>query len=294
MCVTTDMIKQLREETGAGVLDCKKALEATDCDFDRAVARLREKGLAAAAKKADREANEGIVYAEVNAEGSLGALIEVNCETDFVARTQDFQALVKGLSRQVLAQPELDNVEALLQAPYIGNSEKTVQQALTDTIAKLGENMGIRHVARFVAGDNGLIDGYVHPGSRIGVLVEVGSENGLPDSDSLRVLAHDLALQVAAARPRYLTPADVPDDVLGARQNTYQAQAEAENKPEEIKARIIEGKLRKWYEEVCLLQQPFIKDDALTIEKLLANTSKELGVQVSIRRFARFELDISG
>lgn len=293
MSITTDMIRQLREATGAGVLDCKKALEATDGDVEQAIAYLREKGLAAAAKKADRVANEGLVVAEVNEAGTLGALVELNCETDFVARTEDFQALAGALLRQVLEQPALATLEALLAAPFIDDSGQTVQERITDTVAKLGENISARHVARFDAANGNLIEGYVHPGSRIGVLVEVEPGAGVSDQGALQELAHDLSLQIAAARPSFLAPEDVPAEELAAKTEFYQAELAAENKPADIKARIVEGKLSKWYKEVCLLKQPFVKDDSLTVEQLLQQKSKELGGRVSIRRFARFELGSS-
>ncbi|MBE7556549.1 MAG: elongation factor Ts [Anaerolineales bacterium] len=291
MAITTEDIKLLRESTGAGVLDCKKALQETGGDVDQAIEFLRKKGLAAASKKASREANEGLVSAYISPDGKTGVLVEVNCETDFVARTEDFQKFVAGVVQQVASRPELANVEALLAAPFIGDSSKTVAEKLTETIAKLGENMVIRRVARFDRAGDGLLDSYIHTGGRVGVLVEVAG--GSAADSKLAGLVHDLALQIAAASPRYVSQADVPAEAIEAEKDIYRAQLVEDKKPDNIKERIIEGKLKKWYEEIVLMEQPFVKDADLTITKLLEKHSKELGNEVKVRRFARFELGAS-
>ena len=288
MSITTEDIKLLRESTGAGVLDCKKALQETNGDIDAAIEYLRKKGLAAAAKKASREANEGEVSARVSDDHKIGVMVKVNCETDFVARTDEFKNFVATLVQQMLEQPELRNAEALLAAPYLGDSGKTVSQQLTELIAKLGENMIIRDAVRFDLAGNGMIDNYVHMGGRVAVLVEAGgSEAG---NRKFAEFVHDLALQIAAAAPRYVSPQDVPAEVIAAEKEIYRAQLAEDKKPDNIKERIIEGKLNKWHTEVTLLNQEFVKDSSLTISQLLANYSKELGADLTIRRFARFEL----
>ncbi|GIK38757.1 MAG: elongation factor Ts [Chloroflexota bacterium] len=291
MAITTEDIKLLRESTGAGILDCKKALQETGGDVDQAIEFLRKKGLAAASKKASREANEGLVSAHISPDGKTGVLVEVNCETDFVARTEDFQKFVAGVVQQVASRPELANLEALLAAPFIGDSSKTVAEKLTETIAKLGENMVIRRVARFDLAGGGLLDSYIHTGGRVGVLVEVAG--GSAADSKLAGLVHDLALQIAAASPRYVSQADVPAEAIEAEKVIYRAQLVEDKKPDNIKERIIEGKLKKWYEEIVLMEQPFVKDADLTITKLLERHSKELGNEVKVRRFARFELGAS-
>lgn len=291
MAITTEDIKLLRESTGAGILDCKKALQETGGDVDQAIEFLRKKGLAAASKKASREANEGLVSAHISPDGKTGVLVEVNCETDFVARTEDFQKFVAGVVQQVASRPELANLEALLAAPFIGDSSKTVAEKLTETIAKLGENMVIRRVARFDLASGGLLDSYIHTGGRVGVLVEVAG--GSAADSKLAGLVHDLALQIAAASPRYVSQADVPAEAIEAEKVIYRAQLVEDKKPDNIKERIIEGKLKKWYEEIVLMEQPFVKDADLTITKLLERHSKELGNEVKVRRFARFELGAS-
>lgn len=287
MSISTTDIKLLRESTGAGILDCKKALQETDGDIDKAIEVLRKKGLAAASKKASREANDGLISAQVSDDGQFAVMVEVNSETDFVARTEDFKNFVAALVRQVAEQPNLDNAEALLAAPYIDDSSKTVKDQLTETIAKLGENIIVRRVARFDLQGDGLIDSYIHIGERVGVLIEVaGSDSG---NSKFVDLVHDLALQIAAAAPRYITEDDVPADVVEAEKSIYQAQLVEDKKPDHIKERIVQGKLKKWFSEVVLLNQEFIKDSDITIAKLLQNYGKELGSPITIRRFARFE-----
>jgi elongation factor Ts len=288
--ITTADIKQLREITGAGILDCKKVLQETDGNIDQAVELLRKKGLAAAAKKSSREANDGLVAASVSDNGKTGVLVEVNCETDFVARTDDFKAFVESIVRQVMENDALDNVDALLAAPFIDNNSKTVSDHLTETIAKLGENIVIRGVARFELAGDGMLDSYIHIGGRVGVLVDV--VGGSAKNDAFADLVHDIALQIAAAAPQYLTEADIPEEAAEAERNIYRAQIAEDNKPDNIKERIIEGKLKKWYSQVTLLNQEFVKDPDLTIAQLLKQQSKSLGNDVTIRRFARFELGV--
>ncbi|MCB0208188.1 MAG: elongation factor Ts [Anaerolineae bacterium] len=290
MSVTTADIKHLREITGAGILDCKKVLQETDGNIDEAVEMLRKKGLAAASKKASREANEGLVSAQVSDDGKVGVMVEVNCETDFVARTEDFQNFVDSLVRQLFAQPNLNTVEALLAAPYIDNSANTVSEQLTEIIAKLGENTIIRNAVRFDLQSDGIVDSYIHIGGRVGVLVEVSG--GSPDNSTFVELVHDLALHIAAASPRYLDESGVPAEAVESEKAIYLAQIAEDKKPENIKERIVEGKLKKWLSEITLVNQPFVKDNDVTIAKLVGQTSKSLGSDIQIRHFARFELGV--
>ncbi|MBN1220588.1 MAG: elongation factor Ts [Anaerolineae bacterium] len=282
MSISTEDIKLLREATGAGVLDCKKTLEETNGNINQAIELLRKKGWAAAAKKASRETNDGLISAQVTDDGKTAAMVEVNCETDFVARTEDFQSLVAALVRQMIEQPGFDSTEALLAAPYIDDPHKTVQEQLTELIAKLGENMMVRRVARFDLQGDGIIDSYIHIGGRVGVLVEAaGGDSG--DSEFAGVV-HNLALQIAAAAPQYVAEADIPAETVAAQKDDYLAQLAEDKKPDNIKERIVEGKLKKWYSEVVLLNQEFIKDADLTIAQLLQKSGN-----ITIRRFARFE-----
>ena len=290
MSITTADIKYLRELTGAGVLDSKKALQETDGNVDEAVELLRKKGLAAASKKSSREANEGLVSAKISDNGNVGVLVEVNCETDFVARTDDFKDFVDSIVRQVSEQPDLGSVDALLAAPYVDNPSQSVADQLTDTIAKLGENMKIRHVTRFDREAGDMLDSYVHMGGRVGVLVEVSGANGA--NEQLFELVHDIALQIAAVAPQYITEDDIPEAAVEAERNIYRAQIAADNKPDDIKERIVEGKLKKWYSQVTLVDQEFVKDSNLTVEQLLKQKSAELGRDIKVRRFARFEIGV--
>jgi elongation factor Ts len=291
LAISAEMIKNLRGATGAGVLDCKKALETAEGDFDKAVEYLREKGLDAAAKKAGRKANDGLVNVLVDEAGQLGAIVEVNCETDFVARTEDFQAFVGALVKQVSQESGVADVPALLNRPFIEDRSVTVGEHLTQLVARLGENIVLRRFARLERDGSGLIEGYVHLGSRIGVLVEmsVGSED-VASGATFRELVHDLALQIAAAAPQYISAEDVPHPVVEAERAKYQAGAAEGNKPDHIQERIVSGKLDKWYEEVCLLRQPFVKDGDQNISALLAQKSKELGAPLAVERFVRYEL----
>ena len=291
MPISTEDIKLLRESTGAGILDCKKALQETNGNIDEAIDFLRRKGLAAASKKASREANEGLVRARVSEDGKSGVMVEVNCETDFVARTDDFGGFVAALVRQLLAQPQLKDAESLLAAPYLENPAKTVREQLIETIAKLGENMILRRAIRFDLAGDGMLDSYIHPGSRVGVLVEVAG--GRRDDEKFATLVHDLVLQIAAAAPRYVNQADIPAEVIEAEKSIYRDQLAEDKKPDNIKERIIEGKLKKWYSEVVLVDQEFVKDSDLTIAQLLKNYSQASGSEIKVRRFARFELGVN-
>ncbi len=294
MAITTEMIKTLREATGAGVLDCKKALEAAGGDFDKATQALRAKGLVAAAKKESRQTNEGLVNVLVDEAGRVGAIVEVDCETDFVAATDDFKGFVAAMVKQIASEAGVPDVPALLARPFDGDKGATVGESLTQLIAKLGENMKLSRFARVERTAVGLVEGYSHPGSRIGVVVNVsaGSE-AAARSSAFRSLVHDLALQIAAAAPRYVSAADIPPAVLEAERSKYLAQVADENKPDAIKERIVSGKLEKWYEQICLLKQPFIKDDSLKVGDLVTQRSQELNTSLTIEQFIRYKLGVS-
>jgi elongation factor Ts len=283
------MIKVLREATGAGVLDCKKALEGSGGDIDLAAAYLREKGLAAAAKKASRQAREGLVSLHVDAQARRGVIVEVNCETDFVARTEDFQTFSRALLNQIREESAAVDVATLMARPYVLDRSITVADRIGQLVGKLGENIVVRSFDR-VQGD-GLTEGYTHPGNRIGVLIHASAgSRDVAESAAFRELVHDLALQVAAAAPKFVAPSDIPADQLEAQRATYVSQVADEKKPEHIKERIITGKLEKWYEAVCLLRQSFIKDDSVRIADLIGQKSKQWGAPLSVERFVRYEL----
>lgn len=292
MTISTEAVRALREATGAGVLDCKKALEAVGGDFEKAVSYLREKGLAAAAKKASREANDGWISVLVDEGGRVGIVVEVNCETDFVARTEDFQAFVQAVVRQVAGEDDvLADVPTMLTRPFIDDTSITVGERLTQLIAKMGENIVLRRFARMERDGDGWIGGYTHPGNRIGVVIQVSTSSGdVATSATFRELVHDLALQVAAAAPKYLSPEDIPAETVEAERAIFQAQVAEDKKPDHIKERIVEGRLGKWFEEICLLRQPFVKDGSVEIQDLISHKGKEWNTSIAVERFIRYEL----
>ncbi|MGE5654457.1 MAG: translation elongation factor Ts [Bacillota bacterium] len=287
--ISAAVVKELRERTGAGMMDCKRALEQTNGDMDKAIELLREKGLAAAAKKAGRAANQGAVYGYITSNGQVGSLIEVNCETDFVAKNDDFQAMVHDLGQQV-AEGGASSVEELLAQPMKGQSV-TVQDALTNKIATLGENMGIRRLARYEAGTNGLLDVYIHLGGRIGVLMHLAADKPeVLTTDAVKSLAHDLCLQVVASKPQHVSRNDVAAEIVAKEKEIYKVQAMNEGKPEHIAEKMVSGRLEKFFQEICLMEQLFIRDTDITVTKLLANVGKEVGANLTVKEFARFEL----
>ncbi|WP_055070974.1 translation elongation factor Ts [Clostridium massiliamazoniense] len=279
--ISAKMVKELREKTGAGMMDCKKALTETNGDMEKAVEFLREKGLAAAAKKSGRIAAEGIVKTYVSEDKKKGAIIELNCETDFVAINEEFVGLADNIAKLV-AEKELNSVEEVLAADLAG---KTVQETLTELIAKIGENMNLRRVERFSV-ESGLVQEYIHGGGRIGVMVELACDK---TSDVLEQLAKDVAMQIAAANPLFLSQDQVDAKSLETEREVYRAQALNEGKPEKIVEKMVEGRIKKYFKEVCLLDQQWVKNGDMTISKLLEEKSKEIGAPVSIVRYARFE-----
>ncbi len=287
--ITAAIVKELRERTGAGMMDCKRALEQNDGDMEKAIEFLREKGLAAAAKKAGRVANQGSIYGYITANGQVGSLIEVNCETDFVAKNDDFQAMVLDLGQQV-AESGANTVEELLAQPMKGQSV-TVQAALTNKIATLGENMAIRRLARFESGVDSLLDLYIHLGGRIGVLLKLVSDK--PEAlqtQAVRSVAHDLCLQVVASKPQYVGRNDVPAETVAKEKEIYKVQAMNEGKPEHIAEKMVNGRVEKFFQETCLVEQLFIRDTDITVTKLLAKVGAEVGATLTVKEFVRFEL----
>ena len=282
--VTAKMVKELRERTGAGMMDCKKALTETDGDMEKAVEFLREKGLAAAAKKAGRVAAEGLVTTYLSENNKTAVALEVNCETDFVSINESFVEFTNSIAKQI-ATSDVKDVEELLEAKYIADENVTVKEALTALIAKIGENMNIRRFEKLTI-DNGVINGYVHGEGRIGVLVELGCEK---ESDILMPLAKDIAMQVAAANPLFLDETSVDEEALDKEREIYRAQALNEGKPEKIVEKMVEGRVKKYLKEVCLIDQVWVKNSDYTIKKLLEEKSKEVGSPITLCKFVRFE-----
>ena len=270
--ISAAQVKELREKTGAGMMDCKKVLTETDGDMEKAMELLRERGIAKAAKKSSRIASEGLVEAYVSEDGKIASVVEVNAETDFVAKNEEFKTFVKDIAKQVaLNNPE--NVESLLQEKSIVETDKTVQEVLTNKIATIGENMSIRRFERFET--NGLVEKYIHGEGKIGVLVE------LEGGDS--TLAKDICMQIAAAKPEFLDRQSVPAERVEKEMEILKAQAMNEGKPAAIAEKMVMGRINKFYGEICLVEQPFVKNPDIKVGKLAEEKSSK------IIRFVRFE-----
>ena len=271
--ITASMVKELREKTGAGMMDCKKVLTEAEGDMEKAIELLREKGIAKAAKKSDRIAAEGLVLGYVAENSKLGAIVEVNSETDFVAQNAEFRAFVEAVAKQIaLKNPA--NVEELLEQESIEESGKKVSEVLTDKIAKIGEKLSIRRFVRFETQD-GLIEKYIHGDGKIAVLVNMKNADN--------VLAKDICMQIAAAKPEFLNREAVPEERVNKEMEILKVQAMNEGKPEAIAEKIVQGRVGKFYGEICLVEQEFVKDPSVKIQDLLKSKGAE------IVEFARIE-----
>ncbi len=287
MAVTAAMVKELREMTGAGMMDCKKALSATDGDMEKAVEFLREKGLAAAAKKAGRIAAEGLVTTKI--EGGKAVVVEVNSETDFVSKNADFQAYVADVATAVMMSGAED-IEAFLAEPWFLDKELTVAQALSEKISVIGENLSIRRFARMNEAD-GLIVSYIHGGGRIGVLVQAEA----PEAEASREALKNIAMQIAALRPQYISRDEVSDEFMAKEREILMAQImndpKEAAKPEKVIRGIVEGRLSKEMKDICLLDQVYVKaeDGKQTVAAYLKEVGKAVGAPVTLKKFYRFE-----
>ncbi len=288
MEITAKMVKDLRESTGAGMMDCKKALTEAEGDMERAVDILRTKGLAALAKKAGRATHEGVIAGNVSDSGLVGALVEVNCETDFVARNADFQAFVADLAAHVASAAPADMDEFMSQ-PMTGR-DLTVERVLGEVVAKLGENMVIARFTRFEREAAGLQTVYIHGVGNIGVLVELAVDGEVVSADALTALGKDVAMQIAAAAPVAVRREDVPADVVEHEMAIYKAQAAESGKPEQIQEKIALGRMDKFYKEVALLEQAFVKDPDITVEQRVAAGGTDAGATITVTRFDRWVL----
>jgi len=290
MAVTAAQINELRKSTGAGMLDCKKALEETGGDFEKAVDFLRTKGLAAAAKKAGRAATEGMVAAFVSDDLKSGVLLEVNSETDFVAKNDKFQAFVASIGQHILATSPAD-VAAMLAQPFNGDATKTVENYLKESISIIGENLQIRRFAKFDVTGDGCIGSYIHAGGKIGVLVQVASPAvTAANRDGLQAFVRDIAMHAAAAAPRYISQDQVDADVLEREKDIYRAKAKESGKPDAIIEKIIEGQVKKFYSEICLVEQQFVKDTDKSIQQVVKEAGTAAGGAVAITGLERFVL----
>ncbi len=278
---------KLRSMTGVGMMDCKEALKANNGDIDTAVDYLRKKGITKAAKRAERAANEGQVASFVTDDKSRGSLVEVNCETDFVARTPDFQNFIKDLAQQLAANNSNGALDLDTLAAYVMADGKSAKDHVTTLIAKLGENITLGRAVTYTT-DGGFLTMYIHQGGKLGVLVEMNTDDA--PADEIIEFAKDVAMQIAAAKPMVVDASEVPQEWVDKEKEIYRDQALNEGKPEKIIDRIAEGKLRKYFSEVCLLEQPFVKDTDVTIGESLSRLTKDTPNPATIRRFARIQI----
>ncbi len=270
--VTASLVKELREKTGAGMMDCKKVLTETDGDMEKAIELLRERGIAKAAKKSGRIAAEGLVEAYISEDGKTGAIVEVNSETDFVGKNEEFKIFVMNVAKQIV-EKQPNDVEELLAQESIEEAGKTVQEVLVEKIATIGENMNIRRFERFES--EGLVEKYIHGDGKIAVLVNMKKGN--------HEVAKDICMQIAAARPEYVRKEEVPEERVSKEMEILKAQTMNEGKPEAIAEKIVQGRIGKFYEEICLIDQVFVKDPNKKVSQLLSETDSE------VVAFARFE-----
>ncbi len=286
MAITASMVKELRELTGAGMMDCKKALNETNGNMEEAIEFLRKNGEAKAVKKAGRIAAEGIVMAEVR-DDKTAAIVEVNSETDFVAKNADFQGFVKAVVNQAIA-TESKDMDAFMAEAWNEDASKTVKDALTEKIAVIGENLNIRRFEKVES--DGCIVAYIHGGGRIGVLVEAATD---VVNDDVKTCLKNVAMQVAAMSPKYVSRDEVSQDFLDKEKEILLAQAKNDpknaNKPENIIEKMIVGRLNKEMKEICLLDQVYVQDGDLTVAKYVEKVAKEAGANLSVKKFIRFE-----
>jgi elongation factor Ts len=272
--ITAAMVQELREATNVGMMECKRALVEAGGDKDKAIRLLRERGMAIAAKKATRAANQGLIAAAGT--GKVGSLIEINCETDFVAKNENFQAFVKGMAEKALSMDDHTITEV-------------TKADMAAKVAEIGENLIAKRNVRYILQGSGLVATYIHLNGKLGVMLEIGcGKEATAASPILQELAKDLTLHVAACSPKYLVPADVPADVLQAEREIYAKQVTG--KPANIVDKIVDGKIRKFYEQVCLVDQGFVKDPDTSVTKLLEAKGKEVGDTLTLRRFVRWQM----
>ncbi|OGG55919.1 MAG: translation elongation factor Ts [Candidatus Handelsmanbacteria bacterium RIFCSPLOWO2_12_FULL_64_10] len=284
MAITSEMVKALRLKTNVGMMDCKKALEEAGGDMDKAVEILRKRGIAKAESRAGRVAKEGLIVSHLQPDNRLGVIVEVNSETDFVARTGEFRAFSEEVAAHVAAANPSEET-------FVKEPDKPIQDKLLELISKTGENISIRRFTRFVLGGEGVVTSYIHAGSKLGVLVEVHCKSGATARvQELQAFARDVAMQVAASNPVAVSREEIPPERVERERAIYREQAAAEGKPEKVLDRIVAGRLEKYYQDVCLLEQPFIKDPERTMKDLLTGLAAKVGEDISVRRFVRFML----
>lgn len=306
--ISAQLVKQLRERTGAGMMECKAALVEAKGDLEAAEVVLRKKGIASAGKKATRSAKQGLISSYLTADGKVGVLVEVNCESDFVARTEDFQSFTADIAHHIaetkpthvrmedVTEAERANIKAhlvLYDQKFVKDASVTVAELLKTKIAKLGENMVISRFYIIETDANGFVGSYIHAGAQIGVLVEVSTTKDLTANDEFRLLVRDLAMQVAAANPQFLDRGDVSAAALDKERDIQRERVIKEGKPANVADRIVEGRLSKYYEEVCLIEQPFIKENSISVREYIKSKAGALG-EIKIKQFVRYKVGDAG
>jgi elongation factor Ts len=281
MAITSEIVKTLRQKTGAGMMDCKRALEATNGDMEKAIEYLRKKGAATAEKRADRVANQGIVVTKIANDGKLGVIVEINSETDFVARSQDFIQFANEVTSTV-ERKSPSSVDQLLTLPF--SDGRKVADGLSDLVGKIGEKIAIKRFD-IISASGSVVESYTHMGSKIGVLVEVAAT-----SPGAKPVARDIAMQIAAMNPTVVSREQVGKNVIDRELDIYRQQAKNEGKPDQVVDRIATGRLEKYFQEVVLLEQSFIKDASKTINDVLHEASSTLNDTIAIRQFKRYQL----
>ncbi len=271
--ITKEDVVNLREKTGAGLIDCKRALADSNGDMEEAISLLRKKGVASAAKKAGRDAGEGIIAQHLNADRSKGILVEVNCETDFVAKNEDFIAFSREVAQYLLGNPEID-----------------LESKRTEQVAKIGENIRISRSESLAPSGNGVVESYVHTGAKVAVLIAISTESVLSEESNSKVLllAKDLCMHIAATSPVCVSRDDIPSELVEKEKEI--ALAQAEGKPAQAIEKIVQGKLEKYFSTSCLLEQPFVKDPDHVIRDLLSSLGNEIGAEIGVERFIRFQV----
>jgi elongation factor Ts len=304
--ITPELVKKLRERTGAGIMDCKRALVAANGDIGQAEIILRKQGIAAASRKESRSTKQGLIGSFISPNRKLGVLVEVNCESDFVARTEDFQALTADVAAHVAeTKPKVVRLEevteaeranfrehqALYEQRFAKDQNTTVGELVKTKIAKLGENITVSRFVVFEVNGKGVVGTYVHTGGQIGVLLEVNTTSDeVTQKPEFSILVRDIAMQVAAAAPQYVSKEDVPKDILEKERDIQRERARGEGKPEKMLDKITDGRMSKFYEEVSLLEQPFIRENTISVGDLIRTASAKLDDNISVARFVRYKV----
>jgi elongation factor Ts len=285
--ITASIVKELRDKTNAGMMDCKKVLSETNGDIEASIKLLRERGIMKSAKMNDRAATEGIITARVNGTANSGILLEINCETDFVSRNENFQVFVSEIANKLAASDAQDHAAALA----ISHGESSLDTFVKEKVVELGENLQFRKYVRFDAASGGVVASYIHLGGKVGVLIEVGTTKPeSKSSDSFKELIKDLTLHIAACAPKGLSRDDIPQSVVDNELDIFRTRLQAEGKPANIIENILKGQIGKFFAESCFLEQGFVKDSDIKVSDLLENKGMELGDTLTVTRFVRFGL----